>query len=135
MANTRDKCLDYLRTSREDVFRTLQFAEFGGRTSVQRALAQLIEDGQLVRIGVGVYARAKRSVLSGKPIPVQPLEVLAPQALALFGVQVEPSRAVRDYNAGKTTQVPGSGVVLNTGKRRVTRRIAFNGQGPSYERG
>lgn len=112
----------------------MAFLPLGSHSAVQRALAQLIRDGQLVRIGVGVYARTKRSAVTGNVIPVAPMEVLAPEALALFGVEVLASRAYRDYNEGKTAQVPAQ-FLMNTGKRRITRRLQFKGRGPGYERG
>lgn len=103
-------------------------------TSLSLALRALIDEGVLVRIGVGVYAKAKPSVLSGKPIPVEPLEVLAPIALRKLGVKVQPARRYRDYNAGRTSQVP-VGVVVNVGRQRVTRKIGFNGKFVEYEYG
>jgi hypothetical protein len=127
-----DRCRMVLASSQASVFRTLAFQGCGSRAAVQRALVRLMADSLLVRIGVGVYARAKRSSVTGAVIPVKPLEYLAQEALALFGVEAGPSRAVQEYNAGRTTQVPCR-TVLNTGTRRVTRKISFNGKGPSYE--
>lgn len=103
-------------------------------SSLSAALRALIEQGVLVRIGVGVYAKATPSVLSGKPIPVEPLEVLAPIALRKLGVKVQPARRYRDYNAGRTSQVP-VGAVVNVGRQRVTRKIGFNGKYVEYEHG
>lgn len=132
-STTVGRCREHLRTTTVNVFRTLAFLPLGSRAAVQRALAQLIREGLLVRIGVGVYARAKRSPLTGNVIPVAPMEVLAPEALALFGVEVRVSKAYRDYNEGRTTQVPGQ-FLINTGNRRITRRLQFKGRGPGYER-
>lgn len=105
----------------------------GSASQLSVVLKALIDQGLLVRIGVGVYAKAKPSVLSGMPIPVEPLEVLAPIALRKLGVKVQPARRYRDYNAGRSNQVP-VGVVVNVGNRRVTRRIGFNGKFVQYER-
>jgi hypothetical protein len=116
-----------------DVFIRREFDELGGSSQVGRALAALVSQGMLVKLGVGVYARAKKSVLSGKPIPIKPLEVLAPIALQKLGVAVNPSRLVKLYNEGRSTQVP-AGVVLNTGIRRIRRRLGFNGKTVGYER-
>lgn len=102
-------------------------------SSLSAALRALIVQGLLVRIGMGVYAKAKPSVLSGKPIPVEPLEVLAPIALRKLGVRVRAARSTRDYNSGRTNQVP-VGAVVNVGRQRVTRRIGFNGKFVDYER-
>lgn len=102
-------------------------------SSLSATLRALIDQGVLVRIGAGIYAKAKPSVLSGKPIPVEPLEVLAPIALRKLGVKVQQARRYRDYNAGRTNQVP-VGVVVNVGRQRVTRKIGFNGKFVEYER-
>ncbi|MCE2048776.1 hypothetical protein, partial [Burkholderia pseudomallei] len=84
------------------------------------------------KIGVGVYAKAKRSALSGKPIPVEPVEFLAPEALKKLGVKVYPSRRTAEYNAGQTTQIP-AGVVINTGNRRISRKLGFGQKTIEYE--
>jgi len=120
--------------NRDDgVFLRGEFERFGSPAQVGRALTQLTREGALVRLGVGVYAKAKPSVLTGKPIPARPLEVLAPEVLKKLGITVMPSRLTQDYNAGRSTQLP-SGIVLNTGKRRIARKLSFNGKAVQYER-
>lgn len=116
-----------------DVFLRADFETFGSQAQVGRALTELQSKGALVKLGVGVYAKAKPSVLSGKPIPIKPLEVLAPEVLRRFGVQVEESRQTREYNSGGSTQVP-TGVVFSIGKRRIQRKLGFNGKLVQYER-
>jgi hypothetical protein len=116
-----------------DVFLRADFDGFGSAAQVGRALNELTARGALVKLGVGVYARAKPSVLSGKPIPARPLEVLAPQALRRLGVALDETRLAAAYNSGQSTQIP-AGVVLNTGKRRITRKLGFNGKLVHYER-
>lgn len=110
-----------------------ELRKFGGSSQLSVVLRSLQDQGLLVRIGTGVYAKAKVSVLSGKPIPVSPLEVLAPIALRKLGVRVEAPRRNREYNAGRTSQVP-TGLVVNTGRQRITRKIGFNGKFVEYER-
>ncbi|MGJ7537714.1 MULTISPECIES: DUF6088 family protein [unclassified Variovorax] len=116
-----------------DVFVRADFMSFGSRAQVGRALTELQSKGALVKLGVGVYAKAKPSVLSGKPIPIKPLEVLAPEVLKKLGVQVGESRQAREYNSGRSTQIP-TGVVLSVGKRRIQRKLGFNGKLVEYER-
>lgn len=72
-------------------------------------------------------------MLTGKPIPIRPLEVLAPEVLKKLGITVTPSRLTQDYNAGRSTQLPCS-IVLDTGKRRIARKLSFNGKAVQYER-
>ena len=116
-----------------DVFLRTEFASFGSERQVSRALHTLLDVGLLVRLGVGVYARAKLSSLSGKPIPVRPLAVLAPKVLEKLGILVFPSQAVREYNEGRSTQTPRDNVI-NTGTRRIRRRLCFGKQIIKYER-
>jgi hypothetical protein len=116
-----------------DVFLRADFEAFGSQAQVGRALTELQKNGSLVKLGMGVYAKAKPSVLTGKPIPVKPLEVLAPEILKKLGVQVGESRQMREYNTGSSTQVP-TGIVYSIGKRRIQRKLGFNGKLVQYER-
>ncbi|MFM0736189.1 DUF6088 family protein [Paraburkholderia xenovorans] len=115
-----------------DVFLRTDFARLGSEAQVGRALRKLVEEGVIVKLGVGVYAKAKRSVLSGAPIPVQPVEILAEQALTRLGVKVYPSKQAELYNAGETTQLP-PGAVINTGNRRIVRKLGFGKKTVQYE--
>lgn len=96
----------------------------------KRAWKTSISFGE-VKLGLGVFAKAKPSTLTGNPIPVQPLEVLAPLVLQKLGVKVKPSQAVRDYNSG-TSQQQAAGIVLDTGPRRITRKLGFGKQTIAY---
>jgi hypothetical protein len=130
--NIIDRIKRSIRGRADLVFRPIDFQPFGSEASVKRALKELTEMGVLVRLGVGIYAKAKPSVISGKPIPVQPLEVLGPLALAKLGVRVKESFQTAKYNAGRSTQVP-AGIVVNIGKQRISRKIGFNGKLMAYE--
>ena len=121
-----------IRSRSDLVFRPTDFQPFGSEASVKRALKELTDIGLLVRLGVGIYAKAKPSVISGKPIPIQPLEVLGPQALIKLGVRLKESFQTAEYNAGRSTQVP-TGIVVNIGKQRISRKIGFNGKFIKYE--
>lgn len=118
----------------ELVFIRREFNKFGRPRSVNWALSQLIVDGVLIRLGVGIYAKTKRSVLTGNIIPAQPLEVLGPQALEKLGIKVGTSRLTVRYNSGQSTQVP-VGLVVNVGQQRVSRKIGFNDNYLSFEHG
>lgn len=117
---------------KDEVFVRADFADMGSEAQVSRALRNLVSRGLLVKLGVGVYAKAKKSVLSGGAIPVKPVDVLAPEALRKLGVKVYPSRQVQEYNVGATTQIP-AGNVLNTGNRRIARKLGFGKQSIMYE--
>lgn len=121
-----------LALKKSDVLIRSEYDKFGSEAQVTRALKELVERGKLVRLGRGVYAKAKPSVLTGKAIPVQPLENLAPQVLQKLGIEVSPSRQTQAYNAGLTTQVP-TGIVFQVARRRITRKLGFNGKTVKFE--
>ncbi len=100
------------------------FADFGAYDVVGRELRKLAGEGLLVKVGYGLYARAKRSVLSGKPIPSAPLIEIGYQALRRLGHSPKPSQAAVDYMEGRTMQVPAGDRIAVSGAR-VKRRIAF----------
>lgn len=116
----------------DDVFVRAEFADMGSEAQVSRALRGLLARGLIVKLGVGIYAKAKKSVLSGNAIPVKPVDVLALVALRKLGVDVYPSRAAQAYNSGATTQIP-AGNVINIGNQRVVRRLGFGNQTIVYE--
>lgn len=117
---------------KDDVFVRNEFAALGSEAQVSRALSKLVSRGVIVKLGVGIYAKSKKSVLSGEAIPVKPLSVLAPIALQKLGVETFPSLLTQAYNSGQTTQLP-TGNVLNIGKRRVSRKLGFGQQTIAYE--
>ena len=94
----------------------------GSASQVSRGLRQLVEDGKLVRIGMGVYAKATPSRLSGQPAPRQTLVVLAADTFDRLGIAWQQGKAQRLYNAGLTTQVPWR-TTFDTSPRRIRRRL------------
>ena len=107
----------------EDVFLTREFRDLGGEDQVLRVLRILVREKRLVRLGYGVYGRAVVSRLSGDPILYSQNGFLgaARQALTKLGVTWEPSEAERDYNEGRSTQIPLNPVVKVKG--RFSRRL------------
>lgn len=128
----RDKLRKSVSRRKANVFLRAEFANMGSEAQLSRALRNLVAEGAVVKIGVGVYAKAKPSKLSGKPIPVMPVEFLAPTALEKLGVRVHLSQQTQDYNNGKTTQIP-AGTVINTGNKRISRKLGFGNTIVKYE--
>jgi hypothetical protein len=125
------KLLKRIDHKRGDVFLRADFGDLGGYDQVGRGLRQLVREGRLVRVGQGLYARARPSLTNGEPVPVGGLTVLR-EALRRVGVETLPSRLEQAYNAGETTQVPTGRVVgVN---RRVRRKIGYGGFSLSFER-
>ena len=108
------------------------FEAMGSPSQISRALKNLIVAGKIVRLGYGIYAKARPSALSGKPVPRVSLEELAQESLQKLGVSVQLGRAQTTYAEGKTTQIPVR-TTFNTGQRRITRKISVGISHVCYE--
>ena len=116
---------------KQAVFLREDFADLGGYDQVGRILREFARAGKLVKIGYGLYAKARTSALTGEIVPVAPLPDLAKEALVRLGVGIAPSALEKDYNAGRTTQVPTGRLIAVKG--RVSRKITYAGATISYE--
>ena len=108
------------------------FDDLGGYDQIGRALLALTKKGKLIKIGYGLYAKARVSSLTGNTVPVEPLPTLAQKALDRLGADPRPSRADLDYQQGRSTQVP-TGRLLSV-NRRISRKIGYNNIAVAYER-
>lgn len=97
-------------------------------------MRRLVKDRKLVRLGKGVYAKARTSSLSGRPVLANPEGFLsvAQEALERLGVEWEPSQAQRDFAAGRSEQIPVNSVVKVKG--RFSRKLRFGGNELVIER-
>lgn len=113
--------------SKGAVFVPPDFLDLSGRDQVGRALRELQAEGVLIRFGQGLYAKAKRSSLTNKIIPIKPLPELAEEALTRkLHVEVVTAEEQERYNAGRSTQVPTGRVIAVKG--RVSRKMSWDGK-------
>jgi hypothetical protein len=130
---TLEKRVRYrINRSKDSTFIPKDFSDLSDRDKVLRILRKLIKENKILRIGQGVYARAKISTITNKPVPEKNLRALAITALKKSGVSILPTRMEKEYNEGKSTQVP-TGLVIGVNKR-VSKKIGFNGRYIKYER-
>jgi hypothetical protein len=73
---------------------------------VSRALKALVEDGVLIKLGYGIYAKAKKSKYTNRTVLLDAFESVCVEALKRLGIRWELGQALKDYNEGKTQQVP-----------------------------
>ena len=123
-----------LNRSKDSVFTPADFSDLSDRDQTGRVLRKLVAEQSLVKIARGLYAKTKRSSVTGKIIPAKTLSALAKEGLIKIGARVVPSRAEQAYNLGKTTQVPTGRVIAIKGKR-VSRKIGYDGNYIVLERG
>ena len=121
----REKLERRIADRRDDVFLPREFRDLGGEDQVLRALRGLVAEGQLLRLGYGVYGRAETSRLSGEPILAAQGGFIgaARQALDKLGVAWEATEFEKAYNEGRSTQVPVNPAVRL--KSRFVRRLRY----------
>jgi hypothetical protein len=105
--------------------------DLGGYDQVGRVLRSLVSKGKIVKIGYGLYAKTAVSVVSGNIVPQKSLPSLAKEALNRLGIETATSTLEKEYNAGRTTQVPTGRVIAVRG--RIRRKIGYNGNFVTYE--
>lgn len=120
-----------IKRSKHTVFIRQDFADLGEYRRVGRVLRSFVSKGVLISIGHGLYARAKKSSVTGKIIPDKFLGDLAIEALMRMGIETRPSSADEAYNSGKSLQIPTGRTIGVMG--RVSRRIGFNSVFISFE--
>lgn len=109
-----------------------EITTLGSATQLTDALNILMKRGIIVRIGLGIYAKTRKSSVTGAQVPAGSLETLAAEALEKMGVLFRLGRAAAAYNSGATTQLPGS-FVVDTGNRRISRKIEVGGRRLVYQ--
>lgn len=132
IGNTLENKVTYrIKRSKACVFLRSDFGDIGGYDQIGRVLRILTQKGLIKRLGYGVYARMRKSQVTGNYIPEKSLSELARELLQKMKIQVAESSAEKLYNSGKTTQVP-TGTVIAV-KSRMVRKIGYNGRYISFE--
>ena len=122
-----------------DVFLRKDFLDLGSYAQVGNCLRQLCKEQKLRRFGQGLYARttvATTPPFEGKVYVKKGLvgmDGIAAEALRRLGYEVVPSRADRDYNDRRSTQVPTGRRLGIKGNKKVNRKIGYNDVCVTYE--
>jgi len=112
-----------LSLSKKEVFLRADFKDLGGYDQVGRALKTLIDQGLMVRLGQGLFARARKNRITGTPtIAVaggfkRAVEI----ALDRLGVVWTYNKATEDYNRGLSNQIPAN--LVYRVKTHFTRKL------------
>lgn len=121
-----------VRNRRAAAFVREEFLDLGDYDQVGRALRELVTRGELIKVAYGIYAKARRSNVTGKPVPKKPLIAIATEGLRKAGYKVSLSNAAQAYREGRSTQIPAR-QALNLGTQRVSRLIQFGPDKVIYE--
>jgi hypothetical protein len=117
----------------DTAFLTREFTDLGGERQVLRALRTLVDEGKLVRLGYGAYAKAETSPLTQQPMLAgDGFGPVARELLDKLHVAWEPTAAERAYNEGRSTQVPMTPMVRL--RSRFARTLRYKTMELAFER-
>jgi hypothetical protein len=108
------------------VFRA-DVAGLGCPSQVTHALGVLQSKGELLRIGSGIYVKAIRDVETNHIHPLTDFESLARETAQKLGVPWRVQTLKTPESLGASSTVPAE-FVVETGERRISRRLSLNGQ-------
>lgn len=133
MTATKDRIASYMASKNDPVYTRKELSGFGSAGQVSRALATLIKDKLLVRVGVGLYAPSRLSNIDGSAIPLANMMKIGLTAFKKLGVDVDIGTRYKDLYSGKSTQVPMV-PILNVRGSKTTRKIGYGPTKVQYER-
>ncbi|EEV5793175.1 TPA: DUF6088 family protein [Escherichia coli] len=99
-----------LKRSKRYVFTRDDFKDIAGYDQVGRVLRDLVREGQLLKVGYGVYTKARRNGITGKVMPAAPggSSAVIVETLERLKVRYRFAGATQGYNSGTSTQIPAS---------------------------
>ncbi len=133
-STVKDRVIAKIKRSSSSVFLRKEFDQLGDYRQVSRAINAAAASGMLVKVGFGLYAKARPSTISGKPVPTVPLLNIGLEVMQKIGVIADVGKDAVALREGRSTQVPML-PIINIGKARVSRKIAVGNRQVVYEKG
>ncbi|WP_404273469.1 DUF6088 family protein [Yersinia similis] len=106
--STKVRIQTRLKRSKRYVFTRGDFKDLAGYDQIGRALRELVKEGQLLKVGYGVYTKARKNIITGMLMPAAPggSAAVVIEALELLKVDYCLVGATSAYNSGKSEQIP-----------------------------
>ena len=97
-----------LSRSKRYVFMRADFKDIAGYDQVGRVLRGLVKDGELLKVGYGIYTKAKKNSITGKPMPACPSgsDAVIFEVLERLDIGYSLGRSSTKYLSGESTQIP-----------------------------
>ncbi|NOI31422.1 DUF6088 family protein [Vibrio coralliilyticus] len=120
-----DRVYQKIKRSRRYVFERKDFDGFASYDQIGRALRQLVKQGELIRLGYGLYTKARINSLTGRPMPTNPggSDALMREILKMKGVDFEMDSLSLQSLSGESTQIPSS-VQYSWNPKQFNRKLA-----------
>lgn len=114
-----------IKRSRRYVFERKDFDGFASYDQIGRALRQLVKQGELIKLGYGLYTKARMNSLTGRPMPTNPggSDALMREILKMKGVDFEMDKLSLQSLSGKSTQIPSS-IQYSWSPKQFNRKLA-----------
>lgn len=114
-----------IKRSRRYVFERKDFDGFASYDQIGRALKQLVKQGELIKLGYGLYTKARMNSLTGRPMPTNPggSDALMREILKMKGVDFEMDKLSLQSLSGKSTQIPSS-IQYSWNPKQFNRKLA-----------
>mgnify|MGYP006086482571 CR=1 FL=1 len=118
-----------VKRSKSSVFLRSDFKDIADYDQVGRALRLLVIQESLLKIGYGLYVRARINRITGKPMPDNPAgaDGVMIEAMGKLGVDFEFDKLSLMNMRGTSTQIP-SKVNINPTSSRFKRKIVVGNQ-------
>jgi hypothetical protein len=118
-----------VKRSKGSVFMRSDFKDIAGYDQVGRALRELVQEGLLIKISYGLYARARINRVTGNVMADNPsgYDGVVIEAMEKLGVEYQLDDLSNMYLSGESTQIPAK-VKIIPKSTRFTRKIAIGTQ-------
>ncbi|EST56877.1 MULTISPECIES: DUF6088 family protein [Proteus] len=115
-----------LKRSRRYVFERKDFENIASYDQIGRALNQLIKQGNLMKIGYGLYTKARKNSLTGRLMPTNPggTDAILREILKMKGVNFEIDTLSWQSLSGNSTQIPSS-IQYSWDPKRFNRKLVI----------
>lgn len=97
-----------LSRSKRYVFLRADFKDIAGYDQVGRVLRGLVKDGELLKVGYGVYTKARKNSITGELMPACPggSDAVILEALKRLDIGYSLGGSTVKYLSGESTQIP-----------------------------
>lgn len=125
----KSKIQTRVKRSKRSVFLRSDFKDIADYDQVGRGLRNLVREGLLLKIGYGLYVRARVNRITGKLIPDNPAgaDGVVIEAMEKLGVDYQFDELSQQNLSGNITQIPAN-VKIKPKSTRFTRKIAVGKQ-------
>lgn len=118
-----------IKRAKRSVFMRSDFADIADYDQVGRGLRNLVRDGLLLKIGYGLYVRARVNRITGTLMPDHPAgnDGVLIEAMERLGVDYQLDDLSLKSLSGENTQIPAS-IKIIPKSSRFTRKITVGKQ-------